>query len=673
MYRQPGSAMGKAGRDPPVTIPVGATAREGNNRLLVQCQDQRSFSVLIRVVQRRTLQEVRDMVPPVASLPMSQKFLQLTLGGGGRGDDSDDDIMVQDNAVLSLRCPISGLVCKTPARTRNCRGMAVFDLDTYLELNSKVRKWTCPHCGVAGRPNDIIIDGYLTRILGVLRVQESDVSRVEVEPNGRWRPCLEEGASVGSAVWIPADIMEGVLLREDGSVLKVTPQLMEKVGALQGSATKVKEEHLIDDNDEGSDGEETDEDEEWRRAVAEAIEGREQATSTAQKSTAVEVICISDSDDDEPTPSAPQPAPTADPPPTDQLEGNRRIPSRDGRFVDSAPRSRQQLSGLGRGPASDADRQAAAAAAVAAASTSAALAAAAAAQAATSAAAASFQASQAQRLNSPRAYAAATAAYYESRESAGGVAAWQSQSQSQSQNAPDGPPATSETAPSNPSNSALLLAQQALDTTRELLRQGGHGRGTDRDEVSHGAVESGEVGGVARVSTETARRVLSPADVAAGTSTQGATGCGAQRTPPPKLVFRMRRPSQAGEDQGAAQGEATKESQGGRGEVWGAGPGATANGRGRAVSLANGNAPAGHVDPSPSAAASQQHDHLDELINRWFDPESTRDGGGGGADVQPDVAFSSALGGLVTAALDTNGVETETDSDVVVLSGSPSQ
>jgi hypothetical protein len=46
--------------------------------------------------------------------------------------NSDDDIVVQDTAVLSLRCPVSGQICKTPARTRACRGLAVFDLDTYL-------------------------------------------------------------------------------------------------------------------------------------------------------------------------------------------------------------------------------------------------------------------------------------------------------------------------------------------------------------------------------------------------------------------------------------------------------------------------------------------------------------------------------------------------------------
>ena len=77
-------------------------------------------------------------------------------------------MIVEDNAILSLRCPISGRICEVPARTKKCTSLAVFDLDTYLQLNAGVRKWTCPHCGAEGRPPDIVIDGFLTRVLGVL-------------------------------------------------------------------------------------------------------------------------------------------------------------------------------------------------------------------------------------------------------------------------------------------------------------------------------------------------------------------------------------------------------------------------------------------------------------------------------------------------------------------------
>ena len=76
-------------------------------------------------------------MPAPVSFPNARAHLERSLSGGGSGgvpgaDDSDDDLVIEDNAVLSLRCPISGLICKTPARTRRCKGLAAFDLDTYV-------------------------------------------------------------------------------------------------------------------------------------------------------------------------------------------------------------------------------------------------------------------------------------------------------------------------------------------------------------------------------------------------------------------------------------------------------------------------------------------------------------------------------------------------------------
>ena len=350
MYRQPGSAMGKAGRDPPVTIP-GHAFVEGTNRLSVQCQDQRAFSVLLRVVRRRSLDEVKGLVPAPASFPTARAFLERSLGGGGGGDgdDSDDDLIVQDNAVLSLRCPVSGLVCKTPARTRGCRNLAVFDLDTYLELNSKVRKWTCPHCGVTGRPHDIVIDGFLTRVLGVLRAREAaqggggsrETTRVEVEPSGRWRPCPEEGESSyknktpGGEAWVSAEAMNGVVLGIGGSVLHVPPELIGAAavggsgggggGGGGGGVGVVKNERLAVDDDGDDGGDETDEEEELRRAVTEANEGRQSigAGGTGRTSDPIDIIRITDSDDDnDDNDDTPATAPDAAPAPTTTSGGD---------------------------------------------------------------------------------------------------------------------------------------------------------------------------------------------------------------------------------------------------------------------------------------------------------------------------------------------------------------
>ena len=135
--------MGEAGRDPPVSLHQG-TITEGTNEVYVHCHDERAFCVVMHLVVRRSLDEVKSMVPAPATFPLAKSMLELKL----RGQDSlkgetDADIIIQDNVILSLRCPISGMICRTPARTRRYLSLAIFDLDTFIELNAKVRKWTC--------------------------------------------------------------------------------------------------------------------------------------------------------------------------------------------------------------------------------------------------------------------------------------------------------------------------------------------------------------------------------------------------------------------------------------------------------------------------------------------------------------------------------------------------
>jgi hypothetical protein len=754
MYRQPGSAMGKAGRDPPVTIPLGVTAVEGTNRLSVQCQDQRAFSVLLRLVRRRTLDEVKGLVPAPATFPTARAFLERSLGGGGGGsgggDDSDDDLIVQDNAVLSLRCPVSGLVCATPARTRGCRGLAVFDLNTYLELNAKVRKWTCPHCGVSGRPQDIVIDGFLTRVLGVLRAREkarggvdtTDVSRVEVEPSGRWRPCPEEGErskSGGGAAWIPPEAMNGVVLGIGGSVLHVPPELIEAgeggasgsggggSGSGGGGGAAVKQEVNLDD-----DGDETDEEEELRRAIAEASEGRQQSGGRAAP-VDDDVICISDSDDNEDgaegvpeTPASPASLPprSAHPAPVATTNLNHQPhaggsgpgpgatpttrPS--GLNLADAPMGRVVPHNQNQNVVNAQQQRAAAAAAVAAASSSAALAAMA---AAASAAVASYQATMdSQRLNSAEVYAAASAAYYEQRESAGGVSSSagvggtggggegsQTQAQTPTQASPGG---------QHPE--ALLAAQRAMETTTRLLQHNlpQHHHAAAAASVTAAAASGAVSGaGAARVSTEVARSVPSPGAIASG-----------EARPTPKLLIRFRRPSEpsradqsgsgggggGGEGGGAAQrpqpGQGHAREQGDAASATAAaaaaaassvnpfladlvaGGGATVNpfladrvaggggGSGAGGSGAGGSGAGGSgagAGGSAPAAAPRVPDHLDTLIDEWFDSSTEREmvASGVGSQIGRMALTLAEAGGQAT------GGGGEPDEEVVVLSDSP--
>ena len=298
MYRLAGNPMGKAGRDPPVAIPPNAVVA-GTNRLTFTCQDTRPFAVLLRVAKRRTKWEVKGLVPAPPLFASAKAHLERSLGGGpsargetgGADDDSDDDLIVEDTAVLSLKCPITGRIMRTPARARGCQGMASFDLDDYLEMNERTRKWTCPNCGASGRPSDLVIDAFLTRVVGVLRARSGGedtggVARIEVESSGRWRPCPPEesnkdkDATRDDATWVAPEALERVVVGVGGSVLNVPPDLAADAGeggaggGAGGGGGGVKKaaegaaERAVDVGEESED-----EAEELRRAVAEATRG----------------------------------------------------------------------------------------------------------------------------------------------------------------------------------------------------------------------------------------------------------------------------------------------------------------------------------------------------------------------------------------------------------------
>ena len=303
LYRQPGSAMGEAGRDPPVCLHQG-TIIEGTNEVYVHCHDERAFCVVMHLVVRRSLDEVKSMVPAPATFPLAKSMLELKL----RGQDSlkgetDADIIIQDNVILSLRCPISGMICRTPARTRQCLSLAIFDLDTFIELNAKVRKWTCPHCGVTGRPRDIIIDSYLARVLGVLHARErlaraQSIDRIEIEASGRWRPVVSDQSEGNyDAQWISAEAMLGVVLGVGGSVLHVPSELVAADESVHIAAKISRTGSIMDSVGLGDHAKATDK--ELRRAAGQVHAQFETVEARARSRSAAEMIVISESDEDD--------------------------------------------------------------------------------------------------------------------------------------------------------------------------------------------------------------------------------------------------------------------------------------------------------------------------------------------------------------------------------------
>ncbi|KAF7812391.1 E3 SUMO-protein ligase SIZ1-like isoform X2 [Senna tora] len=83
------------------------------------------------------------------ALPDALARVCRCVGGGNATDnaDSDSDLeVVSDTFSINLRCPMSGSRMKIAGRFKPGIHMDCFDLEVFVEMNQRSRKWQCPIC-----------------------------------------------------------------------------------------------------------------------------------------------------------------------------------------------------------------------------------------------------------------------------------------------------------------------------------------------------------------------------------------------------------------------------------------------------------------------------------------------------------------------------------------------
>ncbi|KAJ0266653.1 E3 SUMO-protein ligase SIZ1 [Hirschfeldia incana] len=183
--------LGANGRDDgPIITPF---IRDGINRITLGGGDNRRFCFGVRLVKRRTLQQVLSLIPEETKGETFEDALarvRRCIGGGGGDDnaDSDSDIeVVADTFGVNLRCPMSGSRIKVAGRFSPCVHMGGFDLEVFVQLNERSRKWQCPICLKNYSVEHVIVDPYFNRITSKMTHCEEDVTEIEVKPDGSWR------------------------------------------------------------------------------------------------------------------------------------------------------------------------------------------------------------------------------------------------------------------------------------------------------------------------------------------------------------------------------------------------------------------------------------------------------------------------------------------------------
>ncbi|XP_076910459.1 E3 SUMO-protein ligase SIZ1-like [Bidens hawaiensis] len=183
--------LGANGRDdgPVITLYI----HEGSNRISLTGCDARVFCLGVRIVRRRTVKQILDLIPGERDGERFEDALARVcrcVGGGPATENADCDSdleVVSDSIPVNLRCPMSGSRMKIAGRFKPCAHMGCFDLEVFVQMNQRSRKWQCPICLKNYSLEAVIIDPYFNRITSKMRDCAEDVTEVEVKPDGSWR------------------------------------------------------------------------------------------------------------------------------------------------------------------------------------------------------------------------------------------------------------------------------------------------------------------------------------------------------------------------------------------------------------------------------------------------------------------------------------------------------
>ncbi|XP_021734204.1 E3 SUMO-protein ligase SIZ1-like [Chenopodium quinoa] len=188
---RPGSQLlGANGRDDGPNI--SQCTRDGINKIFISGCDSRIFCFGVRLVKRRSLHQILSLIPKESDGELLEDALarvRRCIGGGETENaDSDSDLeVVAESITVNLRCPMSGSRMKIAGRFRLCLHMGCFDLETFVEMQQRSRKWQCPICLKNYSLESIIIDPYFNRIANMMQSCGEDTTEIEVKPDGSWR------------------------------------------------------------------------------------------------------------------------------------------------------------------------------------------------------------------------------------------------------------------------------------------------------------------------------------------------------------------------------------------------------------------------------------------------------------------------------------------------------
>ena len=148
------------------------------------------YAAAVDMIKVVDLDAAKAMAVTVPSSECRQQIMDRL-----RSPDGDDVAIVSEDITVNLCDPFTSKIFNVPARGRLCPHVECFDLGTFLSTKSAASKnplkdrWKCPICGGDARPNNLMIDGFLSEVRSVLekKGQLDEVRAIEVNSKGEWK------------------------------------------------------------------------------------------------------------------------------------------------------------------------------------------------------------------------------------------------------------------------------------------------------------------------------------------------------------------------------------------------------------------------------------------------------------------------------------------------------
>lgn len=174
---------GKPGTARPANLTKYILPRPQRNKIeLAYAGSNENFLLYLYIVLPITADQIIEGIASQPHIHKESTIADIKKENSDEAEGVDDDIIVS-TTTISLKCPLSYVRIKYPAKSIYCQHLQCFDGLSYLHLQEQVPTWTCPICSDKIELSHLAISDYYQEILNNT---SKHVENVTINEDGSW-------------------------------------------------------------------------------------------------------------------------------------------------------------------------------------------------------------------------------------------------------------------------------------------------------------------------------------------------------------------------------------------------------------------------------------------------------------------------------------------------------